>query len=50
MYNRVQILSLINYPLNEAACPPVSTIYYSPIMPSEGIYTRMYVYKHDYLC
>ena len=34
----VSILSLFNSPLNEAACPPVSTVY-SPIMPSEGIYT-----------
>ena len=32
------ILSLFNNPLNDAASPPVSTVY-SPIMPSEGIYT-----------
>ena len=33
------ILILLNYyPLNEAACPPVCTAY-SPIVPSEDIYT-----------
>ena len=37
------ILNLFNYPLNEAACPPVSTVY-SPIMPSEGIYILMSVH------
>ena len=37
------ILSLFNYPVNEAACPPVNTVY-SPIMPSEGIYTLMRVH------
>ena len=36
-------LSLFNYSLNEAACPPVSTVY-SPVMPSEGIYTLIRVY------
>ena len=39
----VTILSLFNYPLNEAACPPVSTVY-SLIMPSEGSYTLMRVH------
>ena len=34
------ILSLFNYPLNEVACPPVSTVY-SPTMPSEASYTLM---------
>ena len=42
-------LGLFNYPLNEAACPLVSTVY-SPIMPSEGIYTFMRVHYHDCLC
>ena len=37
------ILNLFNYPLNEPACPPVSTVY-SPIMPSKGIYTLMRVH------
>ena len=37
------ILSLFKYPLNEAACPPVSTVY-SPFMPSEDIYTLMRVH------
>ena len=37
------ILSLFNYPLNEAACPPVSTVY-SPIMPSKDIYTLMRIH------
>ena len=36
------ILSLFNYLLIEAACPPVRTVY-SQIMPSEGIYTLMRV-------
>ena len=34
------ILSLFNYPLNEASCSPVNT-FYSLIMPSEGIYTPL---------
>ena len=34
------ILNLLNYPLNEAACRPVSTAY-SMITSSEGIYTPM---------
>ena len=37
------ILSLFNYPLNEAAYPPFSTVY-SPIIPSEGIYRLMRVH------
>ena len=39
------ILILFNYPLNKAACPPgpVNTVY-SPIMPSEVIYTLMRIY------
>ena len=32
------ILSLFNYTLYEAVCPPVSTVY-SPTLPSESIYT-----------
>ena len=38
------IQSLFNYPLNEAACSPDSTVY-SPIMPYEGIYTLTSVQK-----
>ena len=30
-----RILSLLAYPLNQAACPPVNTVYF-PILPSEG--------------
>ena len=37
------ILNLFNYPLNKAACAPVSKVY-SAIMPSEGIYTLMRVH------
>ena len=37
------ILRLFIYLLNEAACPPFSTVY-SPVMPSEGIYTLMRVH------
>ena len=42
------ILSLFNHPLNEAACPQISTVY-SPIMPSEVIYTLIRAHLHDYL-
>ena len=41
----VSILSLFTYPLNEASCPPVSTVVDSPIRLSEGIYTLMCVYN-----
>ena len=34
---KFRILTLFISQVNEAACPPVSTVY-SPIMPSEGIY------------
>ena len=37
------ILNLFNYPLNEAAYPLVSIVY-SPIMPSEDIYTLLRVH------
>ena len=37
------ILSQFNYPLNEAACSPASTVH-SPIMSSEGIYTLIRVH------
>ena len=37
------IISLFSYPVNEAACPPVSTAY-SPIMSSEVVYASMRVH------
>ena len=39
----LSIISPFHYPLNEAACPPGSTVY-SPIIPYEGIYTLMRVH------